>query len=86
MSSQNADRLVARVRAMLPIVTRTIGLQLLIVAGGCPPDQHVPDRPPGPACADDSQCIPDGGPSCGVLPACVDQRCEAEPTRLVPCP
>jgi hypothetical protein len=53
---------------------------------GCPVSQEVPDRPPGAACSVDADCVPAGEPACGLVAACVDQRCEAEPTVLVPCP
>ncbi len=58
----------------------------LAVLGGCPESQELPERPSGPTCETDLDCVPDGEPACGVLRACVDARCELEPTVLVPCP
>ncbi len=47
---------------------------------------EIPERPPGADCSEDLDCVPPGEPPCGLLRACVDDRCEGEPTVLVPCP
>lgn len=55
-----------------------IGSMLL----GCPTELGVPDAA-GDVCSDTVDCNP--GQTCGELRACVLQRCEAEPSLLVPC-
>lgn len=58
----------------------------LLVLAGCPPDPGEPVRPDQTrVCATDADCVPDGGASCGAVIACIDQRCEATPSRFVPC-
>jgi hypothetical protein len=65
---------------------RTIVAAFLLLLAGCPPDPSEPTRPDeARACLTDVDCIPDGGDACGAIIACVDQRCEDEPSRFVPC-
>jgi hypothetical protein len=61
-----------------------LALAVLLLAG-CPPDPSEPVRPDTRACSTDAECAPDGGASCGPVVVCIDQRCEAQPSRFVPC-
>lgn len=65
---------------------RTVVALALFLLAGCPPDPDEPTRPEeARACVTDADCILDGGDACGAILACVDQRCEATPSRFVPC-
>jgi hypothetical protein len=57
-----------------------------LVAGlsGCPPEPQNPPRPDARACTTVADC--NAGATCGLLVACVDQRCEAARSLEVPCP
>lgn len=57
----------------------------LLTLAGCPRDLEVPDRRPGDPCTATAECNPPGT-SCGLLTACVDQRCEEQASLVVPCP
>ncbi|MEM6958768.1 MAG: hypothetical protein AAF645_24005 [Myxococcota bacterium] len=52
---------------------------------GCPRDTTEPERPLGQPCQRDEDCLDDGGTFCGAIRACVDQVCEAVPSRVLPC-
>lgn len=57
-----------------------------VLVAGCPRDPAVVDRPVAATpCSSAADCNP-GGATCGLVRACVDQRCEDEPTRTVHCP
>jgi hypothetical protein len=51
---------------------------------GCPPEPQDPPRPDARACSTLADC--NAGATCGLLAACVDQRCEAARSLEVPCP
>jgi hypothetical protein len=51
---------------------------------GCPPEPQDPPRPETRSCATIADC--NAGATCGLLAACVDQRCESARSLEVPCP
>lgn len=57
-----------------------------LLLGGCPSDTARPDPPPSTPCVTMADCAGDAGASCGLLRACVDGYCEADPSLHVPCP
>ncbi|MCB9617254.1 MAG: hypothetical protein H6722_32890 [Sandaracinus sp.] len=57
---------------------------LVVLLTGCPRDTTDPLRPDGDDCVTDDQCTPAGAP-CGLVYACVDERCVEEPSRARPC-
>lgn len=62
-------------------------LPVLALLGACPPDPEQPTRPDdAKPCEVDADCAPDGGAGqCGEVFACIDQRCEVDPSRYLPC-
>jgi hypothetical protein len=59
-------------------------LALMFGLTGCPPEPQDPPRSDAPTCTTLADC--NAGASCGLLAACVDQRCEAARSLEVPCP
>jgi hypothetical protein len=53
-------------------------------ATACPREVTEPMRPDGRPCVIDEDCTPPGA-SCGLVFACVDERCEEESSRAEPC-
>jgi hypothetical protein len=54
-----------------------------VLVGGCPRETKDPERSEdAQSCQSRSDC---NERSCGLLRACVDQLCEAEPSLVVPC-
>lgn len=61
-----------------------LSLFLLVFAAACPRETTEPMRPDGRPCVTNENCTPPGA-ACGLVYACVDERCEEEPSRAEPC-
>jgi hypothetical protein len=71
---------------MSAISKATSALLLALSFSGCPRDVATPPRPGGPQCTSLRDCNPDAGALCDTpLHACIDERCESDPSVVIPC-
>lgn len=59
-------------------------LTTVLFVTACPREVTEPMRPDGRTCVIDEDCTP-AGAACGLVFACVDERCEEDSSRAVPC-